>query len=265
MIEWKLSCREGTVTGMISDGPLSTYGSPGFKRLCVMSDNHAMNIVFLVGLTDYLGFVEVGDHSAQKAYDAFYIDVTAEAASGRPHGNRQPEDMEWDQYIEGFESKLEYLEDEIEITGDFEFDMSERKIVMLLKEGMSKKMWIAVEKVLEEKKVLWKSLDLAEAKKVCTEAKKDKAIKDTNFKQFRSFGTKRSGDRGSGQSGSGGSNGSGAPVAGAEGEAVKEAANNGSGGGTVKKKHSYSCRFDRVGKCKNGADCLFQHESDRET
>ena len=264
MNEWKLSCREGTVTGMISDGPLSTYGSPGFKRLCVMSDNHAMNMdVFLVGLTDYLGFVEVGDHSAQKAYDAFNIDVTAEAASGRPHGNRQPEDMEWDQYIEGFESKLEYLEDEIEITGDFEFDMSERKIVMLLKEGMSKKMWIAVEKVLEKKKVLWKSLDLAEAKKVCTEAKKDKVIKDTNFKQFRSFGTKRSGDRGSGQSGSGGSNGSGIPVAGAEGEAVKEAANNGSGGGTVKKKHSYSCRFDRVGKCKNGADCLFQHESDK--
>ena len=51
-------------------------------------------------------------------------------------------------------------------------------------------------------------------------------------------------------------------MAGAEGEAVKEATKNGSGGGTVKKKHSYSCRFDRVGKCKNGADCVFQHGSD---
>ena len=260
---WMQNCRSGKITGMLGEGAQSTYGSYGFKRLCVKDEGHADRMdYFLIGLTEFLGFVEVGDHSALKAYNEFYIDVAVEAASGKPHGNRQPEDMDWEHYLESFESKQEFLEEEIEITGDYEYDMSERQIVMLLKEGMSRKMWVAVDKVLDDKRVLWKSLDLEAAKVICNEAKKDKAIKGANFKEFRSFGAKKAGARGGGSggsAGSGGSGGSGGSPAGAKGEGAAGA----NGEGVVKRKHSYSCRFDRVGLCKNGADCLFQHDSDK--
>ena len=33
---------------------------------------------------------------------------------------------------------------------------------------------------------------------------------------------------------------------------------------TIKKtRHAYSCRFDRLGTCKSGANCMFAHDSDR--
>ena len=31
----------------------------------------------------------------------------------------------------------------------------------------------------------------------------------------------------------------------------------------TKRRHSYSCRFDRLGTCKSGANCMFAHDSDR--
>ena len=67
----------------------------------------------LHGMSDYLSRVHINQEHVEEAFDAFAIDVQAEIKSGVPHKNRQLDDQCWSDFIEGFEAKLEALDDYI--------------------------------------------------------------------------------------------------------------------------------------------------------
>ena len=112
-----LGCKLGELVA-VREGN-GTYQSFGYQRLNRYSQEWAQSVdYFLQGLTDYLSFVHIDEEHAKEAFDAFVIDVQAEVKSGAPHKNRQLDDQCWSDFIEGFEAKLEALDDSIKVTGD---------------------------------------------------------------------------------------------------------------------------------------------------
>ena len=263
---WAVSCKIGELVP-VREGN-GTYQSFGYQRLNRYSQEWAQSVdCFLQGMTDYLSFVHIDEEKAKGVYDDFVIDVQAEVQSGVPHKNRQSDDQSWSDYIEGFEAKLEALDDAIKVTGDVKCSLNDAQVKDNLKEGLSKTQWLAINELMDQDSVNWDDLTLIEAYELGEKSMKNRLRKKVNRKDFRSFERKNKsvvpapGSAG-GSGGSGGGKGGKAPVA---------AANANASGGkgatatapkkTVREKvENIPCRFFNAGTCLRGADCMFLHD-----
>ena len=189
LLGWQQLCLKGEITGLLTEGPRSTFGSAGMVRMNEFGEDHDHQVDFFIdGLASYLGFEQVNKKSAAAAYKAWWIDTEAEKADGKRHGLRMSDnaDADYEVWLESFESLLDELEDAIEESGDFQYAMNEQKIVVNLKEGRNKTTWMCTEKILDLKEILWKHCTAKEAKGLITEGLRKKAVKDKNFKVFPS-------------------------------------------------------------------------------
>ena len=256
---WKMACAQDQITGRLGEEMSSTYGSPGFQRLHNPSQD-LMYVVdfFLQGVCAYLGFQKVDNVTAQEAYDGFMINVALEKALGVPHSLRQAEGEEYEDWIEKVESRLEVLDDAVEISGDSQFSLNDSQVLANIKEGMSKAQWIRVSALLDDRDLLWKNHSLDEAKVLCGEASLKKAVRSANHKEFRTFGN----GSGSLESGSGSrSFGDEKKKKKKEGEKKQEKKKEEEGAAAEgeKRRKKYPCRFFEAGRCEKGDQCPFLH------